>query len=364
MMDRSIRGVRASEAAAVRVVSAGRTDPGRVREHNEDHVLLVPELELYVVADGMGGHSSGDVASALVGASLRNFFEATRGERLTADGQEEAGQTGPSLRLSRAIRKANSDVHEISTSHERHKGMGSTVVAVHVHEGLIHLAHVGDSRCYQVREGRIVQLTRDHSLINDALLMMPDLSPKQLAGLPKNVVTRALGMRPTVKVDLQTLEPQTGDVLLLCSDGLSGMVDDETVLDVLSLTENLDEACELLTALANEAGGKDNISIVLLRFEQAGEQEAPPSVWRGLDWQTLAKGRAVVTESEDVSIAAEEGYIEDPLSQLEGILEAGELERLRTGEVVELTRPRCPKCGTLIVDDNRFCTECGTPVAG
>jgi PPM family protein phosphatase len=350
------------KAARVRLLSAGRTDVGRVRDHNEDQILLAPELSLYVVADGMGGHSTGEVASALVIASMRNFFEATRTQALVSELPEDAELTEPALRLAMAIRKANADLHEISTSHKRHKGMGSTVVAVLLAGEAVHVAHVGDSRAYRVRDGRIVQLTRDHSLVNEALALRPDLSPEAIARLPHNVITRALGMRGTVKVDLQQARPEPGDVLLLCSDGLSGMVDDETVLDVFSMTENLDEACELLVTLANDNGGKDNISVVLMRFEAADEEPAPPSVWRGIDVRSL-KGRLVVTESDDVVIAAEEAFIEDPLAELAGVLAEQDIARLQQGETLQLSVPKCRKCGTELLEDNAFCTECGTPVA-
>lgn len=362
MGDRPLHADATSTAARVRVLTAGRTDPGRVREHNEDQILLAPELSLFVVADGMGGHSTGDVASAMVGASMRNFFEATRAQRLASDLPDDAELEEPALRLALAIRKANSDLFEISTSHKRHKGMGSTVVAAHVIGDAVHLAHVGDSRCYRIRNGRILQLTRDHSLVNEALLLRPDLSPEALARLPRNVVTRALGMRETVKVDLQKLQAEAADTLLLCSDGLSGMVDDETVLDVFSMTDNLDEACELLVTLANENGGKDNISVVLMRFEPVGEEPAPPSVWRNVSLQSLV-GRRVVTESDDVVVATEEAFIEDPLAELEGVLAQQDIERLQQGEMLELSVPKCRNCGTELLEGNAFCTECGTPIA-
>jgi protein phosphatase len=334
-----------------------------VRDHNEDHLLLAPELGLYIVADGMGGHSSGDVASALADASIRNYFEATRGQKLIAGGSDDAALDASALRLLGAVRKANADVFEISSSHDRHKGMGSTVVAVHVAGDTVYIAHVGDSRCYRIRDDKMEQVTRDHSLINEALALRPDLTPEQIARLPKNVVTRALGMKGSVNVDLRTERALPGDVLLLCSDGLSGMVDDTTIFEVLGLTNHLDETCELLVTLANDAGGRDNVSVVLVRFEAADEAPAPASVWRGVALGDVARMVAPVADVADVSIATEETFIDDPIAQLEGLLPAQAIERLRKGELVELSVPRCPNCGTDLIEGNMFCTDCGTPVS-
>jgi protein phosphatase len=139
----------------------------------------------------------------------------------------------------------------------------------------IHIGHVGDSRCYRIRDGEIEQLTRDHSLINDALALKPDLTPEELARLPKNIITRALGMKDAVKVDIQSKRVQPGDMYLLCSDGLSGMVSEEQMLEVLEFTRDPQEACDLLVAMANDAGGTDNISAVIIRIDGDGEAAAP-----------------------------------------------------------------------------------------
>ena len=169
----------------------------------------------------------------------------------------------------------------ISSTHTQHQGMGSTIVAAHFDGAAVHVAHVGDSRCYRVRDGQIQQMTRDHSLINDALDMKPDLTKEELARLPKNIITRALGMKDDVKVDCAAHDVEEGDLYLLCSDGLSGMISDERMLEVVSLTTELQEACDLLIAEANDAGGSDNISAVLVRIEVAPADEpkksAPPA---------------------------------------------------------------------------------------
>ncbi|MGK3993845.1 Stp1/IreP family PP2C-type Ser/Thr phosphatase [Sorangium sp. So ce1024] len=246
------------------------TDVGRQRKHNEDNVLVKSELGLFVVADGMGGHNAGNVASALATRSLDNFFEATRTGVLPGPVPADEQDLDPGARrVLAAIRKANHDVYVISNTYSQHQGMGSTVVAAYVscETEQIHVGHVGDSRCYRIRQGEIEQLTKDHSLINDALALKPDLSQDELARLPKNIITRALGMKDAVKVDIRSERIQPGDVFLLCSDGLSGMVSEQQILDVFDITQDPREACELLIAMANEAGGTDNISALIIRIQ-------------------------------------------------------------------------------------------------
>lgn len=257
-----------------RAVAAAVTDVGRQRKHNEDHVLVRPEYGLFVVADGMGGHNAGNVASALAAKSLDNFFEATQSGELPKPAPDETDLEPGARRVVAGIRKANHDVFVISNTFTQHQGMGSTVVAAHVSADTdsIHVGHVGDSRCYRIRDGKIEQLTKDHSLINDALALKPDLTPEELARLPKNIITRALGMKDAVKVDIRSEPVQPGDMFLLCSDGLSGMINEAQMLDVFEFTREPQEACELLIAMANEAGGTDNISALIIRID--GEEIA------------------------------------------------------------------------------------------
>ncbi|WP_437594029.1 Stp1/IreP family PP2C-type Ser/Thr phosphatase [Sorangium sp. So ce1000] len=258
------------------------TDVGRQRKHNEDNVLVKSELGLFVVADGMGGHNAGNVASALATKSLDNFFEATRAGSLPGPVPADEQELDPEARrIVAAIRKANHDVFVISNTYTQHQGMGSTVVAAYVscETEQIHVGHVGDSRCYRIRRGEIEQLTKDHSLINDALALKPDLSQDELARLPKNIITRALGMKDAVKVDIRSEQTQPGDVFLLCSDGLSGMISEQQMLDVFDVTQDPHEACELLIEMANEAGGTDNISALIIRIQpEAQDGRQPDSI--------------------------------------------------------------------------------------
>jgi serine/threonine protein phosphatase PrpC len=244
------------------------TDVGRVRSHNEDTYLVRPDLGLYVVADGMGGHQAGDVASAMVRLSVTNFFEATEMEHWADvyDEPEDAGLPDDARRLVAAIRKANRDVYVVANSTAGHYGMGSTVVASYMPKNskLMHIGHVGDSRCYRIRSGELKRLTRDHSLVEEALALDPEMTEDELARLPSNIVTRALGMDPSVLVDVRTVKVKPGDTYLLCSDGLSGLISNDEIIDAIELLDDPHEVCDLLVALANDAGGQDNITALVL----------------------------------------------------------------------------------------------------
>jgi protein phosphatase len=356
----------ASSSGRTRPVVAGLTDVGRQRKHNEDNVLVDADLRLFVVADGMGGHNAGDVASKLAAESLGRFFTATAGVDIEIELPEEYGEIAPAAkRLVAGIRKANHDVFVVSSGGNQHQGMGSTVVAAHLgNDGVMHVAHVGDSRCYRIRDGEIKQLTRDHSLINDALDLKPDLTPQELSRLPKNIITRALGMKEAVKVDISSDPTQLGDVYLLCSDGLTGMVSNQHILEIVGLTDDPDEACELLINEANYGGGTDNISAVVIRID-AEEAEAIDE----------ADGDATIGEAEEA---------EAPLGEVEVAYFEGEAvpsdapKRITrptatSGEVEipELSGrwsnpppalPRCGRCGYELFSGNFFCVECGARI--
>lgn len=294
------------------VIAAGVTDVGRTREINEDNILVEPTLGLYVVADGMGGHSAGDVASTLAAKTLTEYFRALKeaeenGTAADPEGVESASLPRDAQKLVSAIRKANHEIYSMSSLDSRHKGMGSTVVALLVSpdDHQVHIAHVGDSRCYRVRRGLIEQMTRDHSLINEALAMKPDLTKAQIARLPKNVITRALGMASGVQVDIRTEQALPGDQFLLCSDGLSGLVNEQQMLDMLEMSDTAESACEVLIALANDAGGTDNISALVVRVPGEPEESAEESLGTP---ETPAVGMAEL-HAETVEEAAEGGEL-------------------------------------------------------
>lgn len=250
--------------------AAGNTDVGRVRKHNEDAFLVRRDLGLFLVADGMGGHRAGDVASTLVTLSMSNFFEATRASEVpdTYRAAVDGGYAPAARRLAAGIRKANRDVHHVSSHNGAHYGMGSTVVAAHFTpgSGKLHVAHVGDSRCYRVRSGDIKQLTNDHSLVAELLAVQPDLTEEELALMPTNIITRALGLEEDVMVDVASHRVEAGDTYVLCSDGLNGMLSDAQIFEAVTLMDTPRQTSELLVLLANEAGGVDNVTAVVMRY--------------------------------------------------------------------------------------------------
>ena len=227
------------------------------------------DYDLFVVADGMGGHRAGDVASKLATETISEFFRSTASDDVTWPFHFDTNLSDDENRLLTGIRVANRQIYERSTRSREYHGMGTTVVGAMFspRRRKMYIGHVGDSRCYRVRDGKIAQLTRDHSLINDYLLAMPDLTEEQRAELPKNVITRALGMQDQVVVDLQHDEPVPGDTYILCSDGLSGMMTDEEIQAIVTEHRDINDACKQLIALANDHGGEDNVTALLVRIE-------------------------------------------------------------------------------------------------
>jgi len=261
------RGVEAT--VGMRVTAAGRTDVGRQREHNEDSFSLLDQHGLFIVADGMGGHRAGDVASKMATETISAFFNTTAREDATWPFHYDPTLSAEENRLVTGIKVANKSIYEASTRSRDHHGMGTTVVGMlfSPRARRIYIGHVGDSRCYRIRDKAISQLTQDHSLLNDYLRAMPDLTEEQKEELPRNVITRALGMTENVQVDVSSDEPRVGDVYVLCSDGLSGMITDEQILDVVLTTRNAEDAAVQLVALANAHGGEDNITAVVALVE-------------------------------------------------------------------------------------------------
>ena len=249
---------------ATRVRVAGATNVGMKRSHNEDKFAVIDEDQLYVVADGMGGHASGEVASQMAIDTLRDFFRATSADpEATWPYKMDKARGYEENRLITGIKLANLRIHEAAQRHPRLRGMGTTVVTLlMVSEGVL-IGHVGDSRVYRLRQGQFQQLTEDHSLLND-YIKMKRLSPEEIANFPhKNVIVRALGMKETVKVDVHMDKPQTGDRYVLCSDGLSGPCSDEEIRDIVSENDDLELACAKLIDAANSKGGPDNITVVI-----------------------------------------------------------------------------------------------------
>jgi protein phosphatase len=254
----------------MRIEVAGTTHVGMKRNHNEDNYLVLPEENLCCVADGMGGHSSGEIASKIAVDELGEFFRMTsRDGDATWPFKMDKTRNYDENRLATGIKLANKSIFEKASGDSKYKGMGTTIVSVHFAQAAAYVGHVGDSRVYFFRQGVLKQVTEDHSLLND-YLKAKKLTPEEIENFPhKNVIVRALGMKESVVVDVSRIEPKEGDIFLLCSDGLSGMVTDPQIQEVLTRTTELEKACGQLIDLANAAGGNDNVTCVLARYHNA-----------------------------------------------------------------------------------------------
>jgi PPM family protein phosphatase len=236
------------------------TDTGRQRRANEDSLLA--RAPLFVVADGMGGAQAGEVASRIAVESFQLGLE---------------NASDPEIALAELALAANSRIHELSHTNAEQAGMGTTLTAVYVGEQDVAIAHVGDSRAYCLREGQLLRLTDDHSLV-DELLRQGRLTPEEAVEHPqRSVITRALGPEGTVEVDTRSFVARAGDVYLLCSDGLTTMLSEQLIAAALIAHPRLREAGEALIAAANDAGGRDNITVVLIRLEEVGVGDPPPA---------------------------------------------------------------------------------------
>ncbi len=234
------------------------TDTGRQRRANEDSLLA--RSPLFVVADGMGGAQAGEVASRI---AVESF----------TPGLEDSNH--PELALAALAQAANARIHELSHANAEQAGMGTTLTAAYVGEDEIAIAHVGDSRAYCLRDGELLRLTDDHSLV-DELMRQGRLTPEEAVEHPqRSVITRALGPELTVEVDTRSFRARAGDVYLLCSDGLTTMLSEDQIVAVLLAHPRLHDAGEALIAAANDAGGRDNITVVLMRLEDVRSAADP-----------------------------------------------------------------------------------------
>jgi len=253
--------------------AAGLSDVGLQREHNEDSFCILAEHRLFVVADGMGGHRAGDIASRMATAEVKAFFDAASVDARSSEWPQEGDAELDEQQnlLVSAVKLANQRIFQASIRNRSVQGMGTTIVGALFNrsERKIHIAHVGDSRAYCIRDGALTQLTRDHSLLNDYLLVMPNLTDAQKERLPSNVITRALGMQDAVAVDLCVESVQPGDTYVLCSDGLNGMVSDDRILDLVRTSDgDIEWAAKALVGEANQNGGEDNITVVLVQIAE------------------------------------------------------------------------------------------------
>ena len=251
---------------AVKILAAAGTDIGLVRSKNEDNYYMDEAAGLFVVADGMGGHASGEVASKMAVDIIRDYFKGMNKDRPAQIGAYRQDCSDTTNRLGSAIQLANMAIFEASKNDPQLRGMGTTVAAVQVDGSRLSIAHIGDSRVYLIRAGDIEQLTDDHTVVYEQvkreMITKEDAKKSEI----KNILTKALGISLEAEVDMNEMTLAPNDILLLCSDGLSGMVDDETMRAMVEANDDPAAACEQLINLANEKGGKDNITVVVARI--------------------------------------------------------------------------------------------------
>ena len=249
----------------MRIKSGGISDVGRVRSNNEDCFRIVSELGLFVLSDGMGGEAHGEVASALaVETVVKHCLEGENNPALPVFGETRAGWSARTKRLSSAVHLANKNIFESAAKHPEQAGMGATLTAVWVTENNLSIAHVGDSRAYILRSGSLEQLTSDHSLVAEQVRRGILTSAQAEESEMQSVLLRALGSNPEVEVDAEEQPLFPRDVLLLCSDGLTRMVMEPEIAGALQSEPDPTKAAERLVALANECGGADNVTVIVV----------------------------------------------------------------------------------------------------
>ncbi len=250
----------------LRLDTYGATHAGKLRDHNEDVVLVRDDLALYVVCDGAGGHDAGEVASTAAVRTIAKHFIETAARSAKMPVFDVNGIATGVRRLCMALQKANRFVWEMSQSAKSKRGMGTTAVAASFtpSASLIHIAHVGDSRAYRLRAGHLDPLTQDHSVVNEVIEQRPDLDDAVLGALPRHAVTRAIGMEERLRVSFASFEVVNGDRYLLCTDGLTGPVPPIEIAATLGAGDDPRGTVETLIALANDAGGPDNIAAAVI----------------------------------------------------------------------------------------------------
>ncbi len=269
-----------AEAPALIIKAVGQTDVGQRRDHNEDSFLVDEALGLFIVADGMGGHAGGGTASRLAVETIQGSVRGAREREPELFGAQNGVEESalPDV-LREAVEAACLEIFQTAQGSPELAGMGTTVTAALVDGRTAFIAHVGDSRCYLLREERIYQVSEDHSLVNEQLKAGAISEDEARHSRFRNIITRSVGFEQQVQVDLMGLELSPGDILLICCDGLSNLVEDAEILHVATEVP-LGEAPARLIELANERGGDDNITVVVIRVQEPTSAEpsaAPPS---------------------------------------------------------------------------------------
>jgi protein phosphatase len=249
---------------------AGFTDQGKTRSNNEDAICIDAELGLIIVADGMGGHRAGEIASRMAVSTIPEHFRQM--SRTGSAGEvTENHFSAATNRLGYCLKMANQSIFDAAKrSPQDHHGMGTTCTAALIEDDRVGIAHVGDSRCYLIRRGQIELLTNDHSLVMEQIRSGLISKDDEVARSAQNILTRSLGIAEQVKVDVDEHPLFPGDVLLLCSDGLGKELGDDEILQVVNETPDPADLAKRLIQLANEAGGRDNVTVAAARLNKAG----------------------------------------------------------------------------------------------
>ncbi|HUF19771.1 MAG TPA: Stp1/IreP family PP2C-type Ser/Thr phosphatase [Burkholderiales bacterium] len=248
---------------------AKATHTGMVRSHNEDSIVTDVEIGLAVLADGMGGYNAGEVASGIATALISNETREALVKLEPHVVDQRNGTLVASSLLREVIARANASIYHSANTQPQYAGMGTTLVAAFFCDNKLTVAHIGDSRCYRFRDGKLEQITRDHSLLQEQIDSGVITREAAKRSQNKNLVTRAVGIEPEVEAEVHTHEVREGDIYLLCSDGLNDMVEDEDIeLTLETMGANLPLAAEQLVEMANDAGGRDNVSVVLIKVRK------------------------------------------------------------------------------------------------
>jgi protein phosphatase len=255
---------------------AEMTDTGRVRDHNEDAIGSIPDIGLMVLADGMGGYNAGEVASGLAVQTVTELALAGANREDREDIDPHSGMLRQSIVLRDAVYRANKIIYQTAQSQTHCEGMGTTIVACMFYDNKISIAHVGDSRAYRLRNGVFEQITLDHSLLQELVDRGFYSEEEAQRSTNRNYVTRALGVEPTVEVEVNEYEVLPDDIYVLCSDGLPDMVEDEDIhLTISTFNASLDVVGQQLIDLANNHGGRDNVSVMLAQVVEPFAAKKP-----------------------------------------------------------------------------------------
>jgi PPM family protein phosphatase len=248
---------------------ASRSDPGMVRSNNEDSVCVNPVMGVAVLADGMGGYNAGEVASGMATALLGTELEKAFNEKAPSQKNGTTGFSWVHEVLQREIARANGSIYQSAQLQPQYAGMGTTLVVATFHDNLMTVAHIGDSRLYRLRGEEFQQVTRDHSFLQEQIDSGLISKEQARTAQGKNLVLRALGIDPQVEAEIHDYGVAVGDVYLLCSDGLSDMVEDAEIGETLqALSANLELCAMQLVQMANDNGGRDNVSVILVKVKQ------------------------------------------------------------------------------------------------